>query len=116
MKTTAEKPGEDINPIQAATAALSGPDWLTQASTGQRLDVPAIAMINPEDCQGPADLRGEIIVQDGVTVGVILMAKSWQRDPEEAGKKLAVPPDETGWMVLDWMEQSGVEHVEIRTQ
>ena len=68
-----------------------------------------------KDHSDPKDLAAYVVCQDGQTTGVVVVPAEWTM-PASAGTRLVVPPDSTGWNLLEILHQQGYQEVIFTTR
>lgn len=87
-------------------------DQLRERGFSPHTTIPVMSIIRTGETVAPEDVRVQVVCREGATVGMVVMPSEWQ-DPPQAGQKLAVPPDEDGWGLLDALLRAGVEAIQF---
>ena len=63
----------------------------------------------------PKDLTAYVVCQESKIAGVIIVPAEWKM-PATAGVRLVVPPDTTGWNLLEILHREGYQEVIFTTR
>lgn len=87
-------------------------DEIRERGFNPHAQMPAITIIEDRRKNTGRDLRVQVLCRQGTTIGMVVTPAYWL-DPPGTGKRLAVPPDEDGWALLDALLEAGVEDIQF---
>ena len=74
--------------------------------------MPAITIVEERGRSNARDMKVQVLCRQGITIGMVVTPAYWI-DPAGTGRKLAVPPDEDGWALLDALLEAGVDNIQF---